>query len=61
MISNSLPPNIHLSHPPLGDMQMLSNSSFLIDLWSRDQASDGVVRIQLSRLLKWLHPLRLSF
>ena len=30
-------------------MQMLPNSSSssLIDLWSRDQASDGVVRIQL--------------
>ena len=41
MISNSLPLNIHLSHPPLGDMQILPKSSSLIDLWSRDQANDG--------------------
>ena len=47
MISNSLPLNIYLSYPPLGNMQILPKSSSLIDLWSRDQASDGVVRIQL--------------
>ena len=41
MISNSLPLFIYLSNPLRGNMQMLPNSSFIIDLWSRDQASDG--------------------
>ena len=41
MISNSLPLFIYLSNPLRGNMQMLPNSNFLIDLWSRDQASDG--------------------
>ena len=41
MISNSLPLFIYLFNPLRGNMQMLPNSSFLIDLWSRDQASDG--------------------